>query len=362
MKRAKQLPSVSKKLANVPELPYKKGLLNSPPKSKEKHNAKAQHDKIEPMVLRSPPTGESIVRYALPIPSSKTKDLITEDEVVKRIAKHLKMILESLFMWFQQQVNQMEEISRDQSNFEEDLPSDDKTVDLNISQIANLVHKFEELKNRLKEQRGSLGTKHMDKDIVSETMKSFEAIEKQIEEFIKSHPEFESQFVSEVESGTPYSLTDRMSIMIKIFENQTTMLERALNDQSIIETKYKQMETDFQVLLLEKTLLESEIQKMKVPEKAKPTGKDERTKKPPRPERKKESERRLSPSGETELAEIQEAERNKNQLEFVLHHETELYKEDRSKTKMEGAFSRTGEDSRPSDYDQMSPDKSERSK
>ncbi|XP_003508461.3 coiled-coil domain-containing protein 7 [Cricetulus griseus] len=350
MKRAKQLPSVSKKLANVPELPYKKGLLNSPPKSKEKHNAKAQHDKIEPMVLRSPPTGESIVRYALPIPSSKTKDLITEDEVVKRIAKHLKMvvaalentygtvnedgertglkrkeesstlsvgddmnsfllccsqfasqleeavkeernILESLFMWFQQQVNQMEEISRDQSNFEEDLPSDDKTVDLNISQIANLVHKFEELKNRLKEQRGSLGTKHMDKDIVSETMKSFEAIEKQIEEFIKSHPEFESQFVSEVESGTPYSLTDRMSIMIKIFENQTTMLERALNDQSIIETKYKQMETDFQVLLLEKTLLESEIQKMKVPEKAKPTGKDERTKKPPRPERKKESER-----------------------------------------------------------------------
>lgn len=92
MKRAKQLPSVSKKLANVPELPYKKGLLNSPPKSKEKHNAKAQHDKIEPMVLRSPPTGESIVRYALPIPSSKTKDLITEDEVVKRIAKHLKMV------------------------------------------------------------------------------------------------------------------------------------------------------------------------------------------------------------------------------------------------------------------------------
>uniref|UniRef100_A0A8C2M7M5 Coiled-coil domain-containing protein 7 n=1 Tax=Cricetulus griseus TaxID=10029 RepID=A0A8C2M7M5_CRIGR len=303
MKRAKQLPSVSKKLANVPELPYKKGLLNSPPKSKEKHNAKAQHDKIEPMVLRSPPTGESIVRYALPIPSSKTKDLITEDEVVKRIAKHLKMVVAALentygtvnedgertglkrkeesstlsvgddmnsFLlccsqfasqleeavkeernWFQQQVNQMEEISRDQSNFEEDLPSDDKTVDLNISQIANLVHKFEELKNRLKEKENS-----RDKDIVSETMKSFEAIEKQIEEFIKSHPEFESQFVSEVESGTPYSLTDRMSIMIKIFENQTTMLE-------------------------------SEIQKMKVPE----VSKDERTKKPPRPERKKESER-----------------------------------------------------------------------
>ncbi|MEJ1284316.1 coiled-coil domain containing 7B [Cricetulus griseus] len=119
MKRAKQLPSVSKKLANVPELPYKKGLLNSPPKSKEKHNAKAQHDKIEPMVLRSPPTGESIVRYALPIPSSKTKDLITEDEVVKRIAKHLKMVgddMNSFLLCCSQFASQLEEAVKEERN------------------------------------------------------------------------------------------------------------------------------------------------------------------------------------------------------------------------------------------------------
>ncbi|XP_036044401.1 coiled-coil domain-containing protein 7 [Onychomys torridus] len=96
MKRTKHLSTTSKKLTSVPELPFKKGLLNSSPKLKEKRTAKQLHDKNEPMVLRSPPTGESIVRYALPIPSSKTKDLIAEDEMVRRIAKHLKTVVSTL--------------------------------------------------------------------------------------------------------------------------------------------------------------------------------------------------------------------------------------------------------------------------
>ncbi|XP_041910149.1 coiled-coil domain-containing protein 7 [Arvicola amphibius] len=321
MKRAQPLSTINKKLTSVPELPYQKGLLNSSPKPKEKRNAKSQYDKIEPMVLRSPPTGESVVRYALPIPSSKTKDLIAEDEMVRRITKHLKMvvttledtygtvdedrektltepteegvslsvgddmttflqycsqfaaqieeavkeernILESLFKWFQQQVNQMEEIGKDQSILEADLPSDDKTLNLNITQIVNLVHRFEDLKTRLKGHRGSLLSKHMEKDTLPDSIKNYEAIEKQIEEFIKSHSAYESQIASETEPA-PYSVTKRMNVMMKIFENQTNMLERALNDQSIVETKYKQMETDFQMLLLEKTLLETEIQRMK---------------------------------------------------------------------------------------------------
>jgi hypothetical protein len=62
------------------------------PKPKGKHSAKTVGDKIEPMVLRSPPTGESIVWYALPIPLSKTKELMTEDQMIRRIINHLKMI------------------------------------------------------------------------------------------------------------------------------------------------------------------------------------------------------------------------------------------------------------------------------
>uniref|UniRef100_A0A8C6DQY4 Coiled-coil domain containing 7 n=1 Tax=Moschus moschiferus TaxID=68415 RepID=A0A8C6DQY4_MOSMO len=98
MKPVKHLLTSSSKLVNVPELTSKKGLFNSPlsPKPKEKHSAKLVRDKLEPMVLRSPPTGESIVRYALPIPSSKTKELIAEDELIRKITKHLKMVVSNL--------------------------------------------------------------------------------------------------------------------------------------------------------------------------------------------------------------------------------------------------------------------------
>ncbi|XP_040306965.1 coiled-coil domain-containing protein 7-like [Herpailurus yagouaroundi] len=98
MKSAKHLSASSNKLANVPDLTYKKGIFTSPlsPKPKEKHSAKLVHDKLEPMVLGSPPSGESIVRYALPIASSKTKELIAEDELIRKITKHLKMVVSTL--------------------------------------------------------------------------------------------------------------------------------------------------------------------------------------------------------------------------------------------------------------------------
>lgn len=94
MKPAQHLLASSKKWANVPEFTYQKGLFNLPlsPKPKEKRSAKFVRDKLEPMVLGSPPTGESIVRYALPIPSNKTKELIAEDELIRKITKHLKMV------------------------------------------------------------------------------------------------------------------------------------------------------------------------------------------------------------------------------------------------------------------------------
>uniref|UniRef100_A0A2K5BWC7 Coiled-coil domain containing 7 n=1 Tax=Aotus nancymaae TaxID=37293 RepID=A0A2K5BWC7_AOTNA len=98
MKPVQHLLTTSNKSANVPELTFEKGLHNLPlsPKLREKHNAKLIHDRIEPMVLRSPPTGESIVRYALPIPSSKTKDLLPEEAMIRKVIKHLKMVVSTL--------------------------------------------------------------------------------------------------------------------------------------------------------------------------------------------------------------------------------------------------------------------------
>ncbi|GAB1293831.1 Coiled-coil domain-containing 7A [Apodemus speciosus] len=303
MKRAKHPSTVSMKLTSIPELPYKKGPLNSSPKPKEKRNAKSTQEKIEPMVIRSPPTGESIVRYALPIPSTMMKDLVSDAEMVRMIAKNLKTlpenkiskcqakvtiqaelcvykhlelsrtkegqnktiafdisvvsaleetygaltddgekaaekseaeglsvgddmnsfllccsqfaaqleeavkeergILESLFKWFQQQVNQMEEISKDQSNLQADLPSDDKFVNKGITQIAKLIHKFEDIRGRLKERRVSLQSKKttgLDKELLSEALKHYGLIEQQIEEFIKSHSALASQEFFETES------------------------------------------------------------------------------------------------------------------------------------------------------------------
>lgn len=94
MKPVKHLSASSNKSANVPELSYKSELFNSllSSKSKEKHSTKSVRDKIEPMVLRSPPTAESVVRYALPIPSSKTKELIAEDELLRKITRRLRTV------------------------------------------------------------------------------------------------------------------------------------------------------------------------------------------------------------------------------------------------------------------------------
>ncbi|XP_032205226.1 coiled-coil domain-containing protein 7-like [Mustela erminea] len=436
MKPAQHLLASSKKWANVPEFTYQKGLFNLPlsPKPKEKRSAKFVRDKLEPMVLGSPPTGESIVRYALPIPSNKTKELIAEDELIRKITKHLKMIvstleetygfdiqnreklvvkpeneestfsvgddlnsflvccsqfaaqleaaakeerniLESLFKWFQRQVNHMEEISKDQTFLEAECPTPDQTVTLSIAQVVKQVQKLEELKNLLQQRtkcssRAPL-SKAKDTENSPGTVHSNEVVQQKIEEFIKTHSTEEFRDVSATDPQTTFSLMNRLNVMLKIFEKQSNMLERAVSDQSLLEAKYKQMESNFQVLLEEKLGLESELQKLKNPEKTKSTYnrtkktiKTEKKKdkgKPEDSEEKKSLVRDLKRKGdflevqkvahalETEnkvLQEqlkqaFQEAERAKHQLDYFLNQGKESLKsEGKTKTKMEMGISK----------------------
>ncbi|KAM9091837.1 uncharacterized protein CCDC7 isoform 8-T10 [Megaptera novaeangliae] len=426
MKPVKHLLASSSKLANVPELTYKKGVFNSPlsPKPKEKHSTKLVRDKLEPVVLRSPPTGESIIRYALPIPSSRTKELIAEDELIRKITKHLKMIvstleetygfsipngeepvvkpvhegltfpvgddlnsflvccsqfaaqleaaakeerniLESLFKWFQRQVNQMEEISKDQT-FSAEFPAPDKTVSLSIAQIVKQVHKLEELKNRLKE--GSkfsfkdMSSKPKDSEIPPEEVQTYEAVQQKIEEFIKTHSTEEITGVSATEPLETSTMTNRLNTMLKIFENQANKLERAMNEQVLLEAKNTQIQSDLQVLSEEKLMLENELQKLKSTEKTKATS--ERRKKTMKMEKKKDegisedSEEKKSIVKELKVKEdmpqvqkvthalkienrvlreqlkqaLQEAERAKEQLGYFQNQEMELLKSE-GKTK-----------------------------
>uniref|UniRef100_A0A2K5HH49 Coiled-coil domain containing 7 n=1 Tax=Colobus angolensis palliatus TaxID=336983 RepID=A0A2K5HH49_COLAP len=436
MKPVKHLLTTSNKSATVPALTTKKGLHNLPlsPKLKEKHNAKLIHDKIEPMVLRSPPTGESIVRYALPIPSSKTKNLLPEDEMIGKIIKHLKMvvstleetyghcdqngeepfvkreheelslsvgddmnsfltycsqfatqleaalkeeqnILESLFKWFQWQVNQMEEISKDQTLLQAEPPEPDKTVTLNIAQIVRLLQRFEELKNRLKQRSKSswkvMLSKTMDEENRPEAVKSCEAVARKIEEFIEAHSTDEFKGVSATEPQTAHSMTNRFNAMLKVFENQANMLERAVNDQVLLNAEYKQIQRDFQLLSEEKLVLENELQKLKDTEKTKPT--NNRTKKAAKTVKKKdkgkseESEKKMSPEKELKIKEdldqlqkvarleienkvlqeqlkqaLQEAEKAKHQLNYFLNQERKLLKsEGKTETTMRVGSSQT---------------------
>uniref|UniRef100_A0A8C9I998 Coiled-coil domain-containing protein 7 n=1 Tax=Piliocolobus tephrosceles TaxID=591936 RepID=A0A8C9I998_9PRIM len=444
MKPVKHLLTTSNKSATVPALTTKKGLHNLPlsPKLKEKHNAKLIHDKIEPMVLRSPPTGESIVRYALPIPSSKTKNLLPEDEMIGKIIKHLKMvvstleetyghcdqngeepfvkreheelslsvgddmnsfltycsqfatqleavlkeeqnILESLFKWFQWQVNQMEEISKDQTLLQAEPPEPDKTVTLNIAQIVRLLQRFEELKNRLKQRSKSswkvMLSKSMDEENRPEAVKSCEAVARKIEEFIEAHSTDEFKGISATEPQTAHSMTNRFNAMLKVFENQANMLERAVNDQVLLDAEYKQIQRDFQLLSEEKLVLENELQKLKDTEKTKPT--NNRTKKAAKTVKKKDkgksedSEKKISPEKEFKIKEdldqvqkvarleienkvlqeqlkqaLQEAEKAKHQLNYFLNQERKLLKsEGKTETTMRVGNSQTevkGEDSK----------------
>nr|XP_030871340.2 coiled-coil domain-containing protein 7 isoform X14 [Gorilla gorilla gorilla] len=433
MKPVKHLLTTSNKSANVPALTTKKGLHNLPlsPELKEKHNAKLIHDKIEPMVLRSPPTGESILRYALPIPSSKTKNLLPEDEMIGKIIKHLKMVVSTLeetyghcdqngeepfvkheheelslsvgddmnsfLTYCSQFAAQLEEalkeeqnileslfkISKDQTLLQAEPPKPDKTAILNIAEIVRLVQRFEELKNRLKQRSKSsvkvMLSKIMDKENRPETMKSCEALAQKIEEFIEAHSTDEFKDVSATEPQTAHSMTNRFNAMLKVFENQANMLERAVNDQVLLDAEYKQMQRDFQLLSEEKLVLENELQKLKDKEKTKPT--NNRTKKAVKTVKKKDkgksedSEKKMSPEKEFKIKEdldqvqkvarleienkvlqeqlkqaLQEAEKAKHQLNYFLNQEKKLLKsEGKTETTMLVGNSQTkvkGEDSK----------------
>ncbi|XP_072811194.1 coiled-coil domain-containing protein 7 [Vicugna pacos] len=431
MKPVKQLLASSSKLANVPALTYKRGLLNSPlsPKFKEKHSAKLDRDKLEPMVLRSPPTGESMIRYALPIPSRKTKELIAEDESIRNISERLRRIvstfeetygfnvqngkeqvvkpedegltssvgddlnsfltncsefatqleeaadekcniLESLFKWFQRQVNQMEEISKGQTFSRAEFSVPDETVSLSIARLAKQLQILEELRNRLKgkcKYSFKEASKPKDTENPPAALKSYESVEQKIDEFLKAHSTEEMADVSATEPiETGNSVINRLNAMLRVFGRQANTLQRAMNDKALLEAKNTEIQNDLQVLSEEKSLLENELQKLKSTKKTKVTS--DRTKKTLKMEKKKEKEKsedleeKKSVIRESKVKEdthqvqkatlaleienkvlreqlqlaLQESERAKHQLDYFLNKEKELLKsEGKTKTATE---------------------------
>ncbi|XP_069846779.1 coiled-coil domain-containing protein 7 isoform X2 [Dipodomys merriami] len=324
MKPTKHISTPSHALASAPEVPYRKQLLNLSlsPKVREKHGAKLVHHKAEPMVIKSPPTGENIMRYALPIPSIQTKRLIAGDEKIKEIIKHLivvvsgleetygfsfdnikskkadsvqedlynsvgnlksfmtycselatqleqsckeeRSILRALFKWFQQQVNHMEEISKDQ-NFADDFTLDERPA-LAYSQLGKLIGKLEQLRNYVKHAPKYL-QKSMEYENLLAKKKSYEILQQQIQEFVKCHSDESSKTTSDIEKESAHSASNQLKVMINMFKMQSKKLERVLQDQNSLEDKCKDMETNLEALALEKFVLQNELQTLKTEKK-----------------------------------------------------------------------------------------------
>ncbi|KAI5282309.1 Coiled-Coil Domain-Containing Protein 7 [Manis pentadactyla] len=169
---------------------------------------------------------------------------------------------------------------------------------------------------------------------LAEVVQNYETAQKIIEDFIKTHSTKEETGVSATDPSTAYSLTDQVNAMLKIFEKQSDTLERIMNDQGLLQAKYKKMESDFQVLSEEKLVLENELQKLKNPEKTKFTS--DRTKKSVKMEKKKakgkteDSEEKKSLVKKHKIKEdllrCKEAERAKHQFDYFLGLGRELIK------------------------------------
>ncbi|XP_006877653.1 PREDICTED: putative leucine-rich repeat-containing protein DDB_G0290503-like, partial [Chrysochloris asiatica] len=388
MKRAKHLSSTNNKTAKVPELDKKRLLISSvSPKLKEKHKPKLVHDKSEPMILGSPPTGESIVRYALPIPSSKTEELIAEDETIRKTTKHLSLVVSNLEEAYGIDTEHRKKSSMKSNNEEISFSVGDDLNSLLVccSQYAT------QLEETVKEECNAWWSPFVPVNVTTE-VKSVEMHHEALSEALpgdsvgfdvknisakdihhgnvagdsKNDPAMEAagitvQLIILNPPETGFSTIHGLNSMLKIFEKQSSMLERALNDHDLLEAKYSKMQSDFQSLTEEKSVLENELQKLKNPEKTKATL-DKTKKTPVKSEKKKdkgkseESDEKKSVTKQSKTKDIleiqkavnaleienkvlqeqlkqavQEAEKTKHQLDYFLNQKKELLTSEQTK-------------------------------
>ncbi|XP_040843988.1 coiled-coil domain-containing protein 7-like [Ochotona curzoniae] len=135
-------------------------------------------------------------------------------------------------------------------------------------------------------------------------------------------------------------------MMLKMLEKQSHMLGKAIKDRDSLQTKCQQMQDDFELLSEEKTMLENELYQLKGTERGKSA--DDPTKKGAKVEKKKEKDAdgKMSLIKQAKIKELlkaqktagalevenkilqeklkqalQEAERTRNQLDYLLSQE-----------------------------------------
>ncbi|XP_038611661.1 coiled-coil domain-containing protein 7 isoform X2 [Tachyglossus aculeatus] len=326
----------------IPTKQMKCSCAETSEKANKKHSAAPQEspststnkklsvpEQTEPMIIVSPPSGECLIRYAIPIPSDNsqtTHDLqmlrqtidhlsqtvsvmqdvyaITgEGEVIEEVqdteeeeracpgddmtsfffncssiatqlqkaVQEEEIILESLNQWFQQEVTLVEKLGQEQNVPDWELPLPDKTITKNITKIAKQVKKLEELKDRL--QKIPKPTRALVSKVKPEKKKPLDLGQVlkdsnfNMEEFIKTCGVDIVNILQEAQdddySSSTDFLTHRLHDILKIFERQSTKLQRVLNEQDILEDKYRQMQNEYQLLAEEKMMMDNALKKLK---------------------------------------------------------------------------------------------------
>ncbi|XP_020846119.1 coiled-coil domain-containing protein 7 isoform X3 [Phascolarctos cinereus] len=215
-------------------------------KARKKSNTKFNNES-ELMFLAPPPVGESMLKYAIAIPSENAQNALGDEQIVRQVANHLKeissslekaygfdtekdrlaervprpegeestpteaedmtsfllsctslakqleeavkeeqQILESVFKWFQKEVYHVEELVKEQNVPDWELPLPDKAVSSSIFQVIERLQKLEQLRNRLSTVPTATRRAVAAKhklDSQSETAQIYEDVKKMIEDF-----------------------------------------------------------------------------------------------------------------------------------------------------------------------------------
>ncbi|XP_036616424.1 coiled-coil domain-containing protein 7 [Trichosurus vulpecula] len=284
----------------------------------------------ELMFLAPPPVAESMLKHAIAIPSENSGDILDDEQVVRKVTKHLQeissslqkaygidneaptpegeestpteaedmtsflvsctalakqleeavkeeqQILESLFKWFQQEVYHVEELVKEQNISDWELPLPDKAVSSSIAKVIEHLQKLEQLRNRLgtvpKVTRRAVAAKHK-LDGPSETTQIYEDVKKMIEDFGTNfqNDEFVENIMEIADNVFLAASTESKDLqfqeMFKIFEKQAIKLRRVMHELDSLEFKYKLIQNDLDIITEERMILENELKKIKGPEK-----------------------------------------------------------------------------------------------
>ncbi|XP_044534105.1 coiled-coil domain-containing protein 7 [Gracilinanus agilis] len=215
------------------------------PKAKKRSIPKVTQEP-EPMILAPPPTGESMLKHAIAIPSENPDNVLDDEQIVRLVTKHLtqiasnlektygfdidrrwtekaaksegeertlteaedmssflrlcsafakqleeavkeeQQILDSLFTWFQEEVYHVEELVKEQNASDWEIPLPDKTVSSSIAQVIERLQRLEHLRDCLSivpmATRRAAAAKNMQENR-SHTNRIYEEVKKMIEDF-----------------------------------------------------------------------------------------------------------------------------------------------------------------------------------